>query len=93
MGTAVQLLLRSASDKVRRSLLELDAKIEKRGAVAKPAGPPTVLANASVQAVPKLRGAFKVQVLLRAASEPGALRNIPDADDWFPRRRASASDL
>ena len=50
MGTSVQLLLRSAADKVRRSLLELEAKQAKESAAAetKDEGPPQALTNTSV---------------------------------------------
>jgi len=50
MGTSVQLLLRSAADKVRRSLLELEAKqaTESKLSETKDEGPPQTLTNATV---------------------------------------------
>ena len=50
MGTSVQLLLRGAVDKVKRSLLELEAKqaTESAAAETKDEGPPQTLTNASV---------------------------------------------
>ena len=50
MGTSVQLLLRGAVDKVKRSLLELEAKqaTESKAAETKDEGPPTTLTNATV---------------------------------------------
>ena len=50
MGTSVQLLLRGAVDKVKRSLLELEAKqaTESKAAETKDEGPPQTLTNSSV---------------------------------------------
>ena len=50
MGTSVQLLLRGAVDKVKRSLLELEAKqaTESKAAETKDEGPPQTLTNATV---------------------------------------------
>jgi len=50
MGTSVQLLLRSAVDKVKKSLLELEAKQATESATAEMAdeGPPKTLTNTSV---------------------------------------------
>ena len=50
MGTSVQLLLRGAVDKVKRSLLELEAKqaTESKAAETKDEGPPQTLTNTSV---------------------------------------------
>ena len=50
MGTSVQLLLRGAVDKVKRSLLELEAKQAKESKLSetKDEGPPQTLTNATV---------------------------------------------
>jgi hypothetical protein len=48
LATGLQLLLKSASDKIGKSLKELETKRKSEGALPKASGPPTTLTNSSI---------------------------------------------
>ena len=75
MGTSVQLLLRGAVDKVKRSLLELEAKQAKESKLSETTdtGPPTTLTNSTV-------GVRALKSTFAKPKKANALKRITVAD-------------